>query len=466
MKFRSHNSANQGTPIMPQFNAKESTHLLSTLWASSVGKHISGLVSVTLISQVFSVLRSLLLPILLSPAQLGVWNLMNVILSYAPNAHLGIMHGMNREIPRLRVEGNYELLEKVRNTTYTVSILLACIFCSGIFLCMPFISPKDIYAYGITAIASLCLMFYSYLFCLYRAESQFGIINKGLLLHSVTSFVFVVGFAYTFQNTLLGAMTGLLISLLIVCVYWKKCCENSFRFSIHKETMIHLFQVGLPLIVLGFLNMFFISIDRWFIASSYSIELLGYYALGYMLFNLIGLPTASVANVLYPKMLERFAQSQNTSDAGRYYLFAAIGCSALNAVCVIVGAFAVPYVILHFLPHYQGSLECIAPMLIAGYFQALVGLANIYLCAILRQSVMIKLCLISMLTMALMFVWATQTHADLRTLACVFLIGNALYALLSIIASLRYATTTLTQRLGWGLFFLLPLPVISGTLFL
>ncbi len=439
-------------------------NLLSTLWASSVTKHISGMVSVTLISQVFSVFRSLLIPVLLNPSQLGVWNLMNVIISYAPNAHLGILHGMNQEIPRLRIEGNISILEKVRNTSYAVSMLLACVFSVGIFLCIPFVSKNYAFAYGITAIASLCLMFYSYFFCLYRADSQFGIINKVLLIHSISGFIFIVGLAYTFNDTLLGAMTGLLISLLIVCVYLKQCCKIPLRFSIHKETMIYLFQVGFPLIVLGFLNMFFANLDRCFIAPSYSLEFLGYYALGYMLFNLIGLPTVAVANVLYPKMLESFAQRQNASDPGRYYLYAGVGCSALNAVCVIIGAIAVPLMITHFLPHYEGSLECIVPMLIAGYFQALVGLANIYLCAILRQSVMIKLCLISTLTMVLMLIWATQTQASLRTLASVFLIGNAVYALLSMMASIQYATTTFQQKLRWGLFFLLPIPIISGTL--
>ncbi len=50
----------------------------------------------TIFSTGMALIRAVALPFLFAPIQMGIWNLMNVIVSYGSNAHLGILHGMNK----------------------------------------------------------------------------------------------------------------------------------------------------------------------------------------------------------------------------------------------------------------------------------------------------------------------------------------------------------------------------------
>jgi hypothetical protein len=65
-------------------------------------KHSSHYVSTSLIGQGIGFLRAILMPVLFTPSQLGIWNFMNLILSYTPHAQLGLMHGLNKGIPLMR----------------------------------------------------------------------------------------------------------------------------------------------------------------------------------------------------------------------------------------------------------------------------------------------------------------------------------------------------------------------------
>ena len=62
-------------------------------------KHSTVYLVAGLVGQGFGLLRSIITSVLFTPAQLGIWNLRNVVLSYGANAHLGLLHGMNRAIP-------------------------------------------------------------------------------------------------------------------------------------------------------------------------------------------------------------------------------------------------------------------------------------------------------------------------------------------------------------------------------
>ena len=65
-------------------------------------KDVAQYSAATVIGQGVGMIRSVIIPVLLSPAQLGVWNLMSVVMNYAGNAHLGILDGMCKLIPILR----------------------------------------------------------------------------------------------------------------------------------------------------------------------------------------------------------------------------------------------------------------------------------------------------------------------------------------------------------------------------
>ena len=72
-------------------------------------------VSTSLIGQGIGFFRAILMPILFTPSQLGIWNFLNLILSYAPHAQLGLILGLNKRIPLMRGEGNEKEEANIKN---------------------------------------------------------------------------------------------------------------------------------------------------------------------------------------------------------------------------------------------------------------------------------------------------------------------------------------------------------------
>ena len=76
----------------------------------------------TVLAQGVGLFRSLVLPVLLGPAQLGIWNLMNVVIGYGANVHLGILHGLNKKVPMLRGLGNAREFDELKDSVYWASL--------------------------------------------------------------------------------------------------------------------------------------------------------------------------------------------------------------------------------------------------------------------------------------------------------------------------------------------------------
>ena len=81
----------------------------------------------SVIGNVFSIMKTLLLPFIFSPSQLGIWNVTSVIVNYFSNGHLGLLHSMNKEVPPLLINKHFKIVKNIQN-----SIFLA-VFSLGIF---------------------------------------------------------------------------------------------------------------------------------------------------------------------------------------------------------------------------------------------------------------------------------------------------------------------------------------------
>lgn len=155
----------------------------------------------TMAGQGFGLIRSVMMPVLLNPAQLGIWNLMNVVLSYGGNAQLGILEGMNKLVPILRGQGQTAQVASVRDSVFWTNLILAALVASGIALSSFFVSSEYSKPLQINAVIVLLLLVFYYLFSLLRADNRFGLLSTGIFALSVLSTVLVLGCGNTYVTT-------------------------------------------------------------------------------------------------------------------------------------------------------------------------------------------------------------------------------------------------------------------------
>jgi len=198
----------------------------------------------TVAAQIIGLVRSVFMPILLGPAQLGIWNLMNVVVGYGANAHLGILHGMNKLIPLLRGEQKLQEIEILKNSIFWLNLSLGALS-AALFFIGSFFAPARYFSYLciISFIVFLQLIFF-YQYSLLRANSLFGLVSRGVVIFSFGSTVFVLTLAFLFQDRVLGALIGLALAYLLVVSYWFLKPHYKFPLQINFSSVRDSFVIG------------------------------------------------------------------------------------------------------------------------------------------------------------------------------------------------------------------------------
>ena len=102
-------------------------------------------------------------------------------------------------------------------------------------------------------------MVFVFYFCLLRGDNRFDLVSKGIAGLSILSSATVLVLAYLSPDRLLGALWGVAVAYPFVLGYW--FYEGGYRFaiSLKRDQVKDAFVLGFPLIVLGFMDMIFLS---------------------------------------------------------------------------------------------------------------------------------------------------------------------------------------------------------------
>jgi O-antigen/teichoic acid export membrane protein len=359
-------------------------------------------VAASAIAQFVGLIRSVFLPLILIPAQLGVWNLMGVILSYGSNAHLGILHSMNKTLPILRSQGNGAQVEVTKDTVFWLNLMLGGGAAAALCICAGWVMAENVYALYITSFTIFLLTIFSYYFSLLRAENRFILVSVGVGAIGVLSTVFIVIFALSAGDPLIGALIGVSLAYLLVIFYWSRKGGYHFSVRLDVQTAKELFLSGIPLISICVLDVILLSIDRWILAASLGHAMLGYYALGIMASNMIAVIPGAIASVLYPKMLERYGSCGNPTLLSDLFTMPSRIVAALMSILIGFSVLLLPFLIAHFLPKYEPSITSLIILLTAAFFYSISFISGNYLISIDRQRHLIQVQIVA-ITCALVF---------------------------------------------------------------
>lgn len=343
----------------------------------------------TITAQGVGIIRGLVIPVLFIPAQLGIWNLMGVIVSYGTIAHLGMLNGMNKAIPFLRGQGKLEQAEVIRDSVFWVNMLLGALAGSTILIVSLF-APVN-YRSSLCIIGAIVFLqlIFLYMFSLLRADNRFGLLSQGTSGLSILSTILVCTLALTFGNHLFGALVGWAGAHLLIVGYMLVKARYRFAFRISLPHIRETFSLGVPLIILAVLDVIFLSVDRWMIVTNLGETILGYYALGLMVNSMIFLIPTAVATVLFPRQLERFGTTSDPHSIQSLLLGPLRAMVALMLVLVCGVTLGLPLVIRLFLAKYLPSVPIIKILIIGAFFYSLASIPGNCAVAINKQKKLI-----------------------------------------------------------------------------
>ncbi|NLC55716.1 MAG: oligosaccharide flippase family protein [Armatimonadetes bacterium] len=338
------------------------------------------------LAQAAGIARNLLVAGLLSPSQLGIWNVMVMIVGYGKYGDLGLTYGMNKWVPLLRSRGEEQRLRVVRDTTFWATIGIGCVECLLLIGLSRFLPAQYSTALAVAAVILVVQYVYFYLYLLLRADKRFGLLSFGITALSVLALCLTPPAILLSQDRMLGALVGWLVAYLLTTVYLLWRSGYRFAWGLNVPDIRQAVGYGAPLVVAALLGSVMLTVDRWVVAATLSAEQLGYYALGIMVSTGLALIPGSVANVLYPHMLERYGATGDYTAARGLVL---TSMQALAAIMVVIeGAvvLAMPLLVRYVLPQYLPSILLTQILVCGSFFLAVASVPSNYLVSIDRQN--------------------------------------------------------------------------------
>ena len=336
--------------------------------SSNYFKSVMKVMSGNLATNFISLITSVLVARWTNPYEMGLWNIALLVTVYSPALQLGVLNGLNRELPYLIGTGDKEKALNMARVAYAWCLILTAIsiFITIIFVLWFWSQRQMMNCYTTMAIGVIIVCSWAslYLTTTYRTHTEFGRLAKN------TTLVALVGVALTLFVWMFGYV-GLLVRVSILSIlgiaalFYKRPIPVQPQWD--KPMFLHLVRVGLPIWLLGQLGTFFMTMDRLVLAGSP--QILGYFTIAILVGTFVSMIPIAFTMVVYPQMAHKYGESHNATELWHMAKKGAIAASALGGVAGVFGWIIIPSFVEILLPKY-------IPGIAAAQWAAFIGLST------------------------------------------------------------------------------------------
>lgn len=321
----------------------------------------------TAVCHAMGVVTSLLLRMLLSPAQMGVWQAIKMLLSYGNYANLGISKGAIRDYTIALGRSKAAESDRGLNLAFTfntITSLLYAVILLGAAIWVGwsgeglFASP---WAVGLIVAGGLAILsrYVSFQVTILRAQQAFALTSRLSILEATLTLA--IGGAATWLWGLEGLYFGTLVVLVAAFLFVQTYQRSALRWAFDGAEIRRLIGAGAPILLAGTMITVFRSLDKLMILSYLSDRefQLGCYSVALMVSGqLYGLGNM-LSVVMNPRYGEKFGQTGSRREVA---LLAAVASELHAAAMVLPAALAVVLavpILHHMLPDYRSGLPAV-----------------------------------------------------------------------------------------------------------
>ncbi len=363
----------------------------------------------TLFAHALGAVTSLLLRMLLSPSQMGIWQGLKLFLGYGNYAGLGVSKAAAREVSLARGSGDRAGAERSVRLAYSVNTVTSGIYAAvlgaaAVWIAVAGSDPlSHAWALGLGAMALLTLLqrYTTFLITIHRANGDFR----------STSIVNIIEAAITLPAMALGAwwlgLPGLYGATLAVLLgtlwYLRQQPAISLDWAWDGREIRRLIGIGGPILLAGIASSLFRSLDKLMILGYLDDReyQLGCYSLGLMVCTqLYGLANM-LAGVMSPRYGETLGKTGSQAEVAR---LAAAASEVQAAAVALPGGLAIaaaPPLLAWLLPAYRDGVNALVWLVPGILASGLAIPASQYLVAVNRGRSALGVLLVSIGVLAL-----------------------------------------------------------------
>lgn len=386
--------------------------------------------------KVITLLSSIMILRWISPADMGIWQTLLLIQSYGDVVRLGILRGLNRELPFLLGQEKPALAYAMAATAqfYTLGVaLLGALAYLGFFATGNFASSEWRIGLLCMAVTWFAGSYSTYLQAIFRAKTEFqrlALVQLGEAFFQLVTLylVFRLGFAGMAYRT---AFVAIIVTFMLFRIRPIRV-KPDFSWS----TFLLLLRTGLPLYVSGYLLTLAMGFDRVILLQFGNLTSVGLYApVAAVITAMETLPQTLVAYI-YPRMSFALGQHGSVDSLRNHSMFVLISSFLVNIAIAIAGWFTIPVLMETFFPEYLPALPAVQIAIITGILlSAKSGTAILYSAKAWR---LLYLYVVVALVTKWIFPWYfAQIYSPLIGVAIGGMIAAAIMMIVAVAVSLR-----------------------------
>ena len=297
-----------------------------------------------LVSMFLRLIGGFLMGRLVAPATLGLFSGIGLVLGYAPFLQLGILSGLNRELPFFVGQGDRRRAEELAAAGQAWALAVGIV----VFVALTGVAGWQL-AHGelwkaagwfTNAILALILFYNTYyLQMTYRTSQDFarlamvGVVEAAFGLVLLGLVVLLSFYGMCLRVLLMGALST------IILFHWRPIRVGP-RWN--KSHLKHLLIIGAPIFGVGQIYAFWAVIDSTLVLRFLGTEGMGLYSYVLMASGTLYLVPAAVAQVVYPRMSEQYGRGGNLGEliqiTKKPVVFTAAGLAPVIAIAwLLVG---------------------------------------------------------------------------------------------------------------------------------
>ena len=392
---------------------------------------VGALAGGNIISSALRMLGGILQARLAPPAVLGLFNGIGLVLGYTRFLQLGILNGLNRELPYFIGKGDRQRTNQLAAAAQAWAILLG----GGVGLGLAAVSLWYLIhgdgwlaaGWATNAVAAF-IFFYSnmYLQATYRTAHDFARLSMANVAQNALAVVLVGLIALlSFYGLCLRSALTALVGLAILH-YWRPV-----RVGPHWSwrDLRHLLIIGLPIFGVGELSMFWTTFDATLVLHYLGKVGMGLYAMVLVAGTTLELLPLAVSQVIYPRMAEQYGRTGQVGGVLRMAVKPMIATAFGMLPLVAAGWWLAAPMTRLLVPKYVAAVPAMQWAILLPLFSSLIPIHNVYN-VVRRQELQ---AIATGLAMAAYFgslIWLIRGGATLVAFPQAMLVGRAVQLVL------------------------------------
>jgi len=365
----------------------------------------------------------------LGPEEYANWNIMQPILFYGMLLTLGMPNAINRQVPYLLGKKDIKKLRNsINTTTFSLFFLLSLFIFISESVSLYFSLDRT---WQIFFVLLAIWQFYIYSQIFLKSTQRFDALSVQLLIFA---FVQIITIAFFIKYGLKGYIISLGISSLISIVFNFKISDiflkNIKIIHIEFTTLKPLLSIGLPIMLIGFLFYFLVTLDKLVIGYLFSKRELGFYTLAALTINIVIMITAIIDQQFYPRLCYQYGNSHSLSALRPILSKQLMLDFSLTLIAIIMGQIFIEPFVRHIMPKYIEGITSARILMLGLIPLSLCGAFGTFLNAIKKQIVYLTTQAIGVIITLILCVSSGIIFKKIEFVAAATSIGFLLYTII------------------------------------